>query len=98
MKTLLTIEYQNGTIEAVVAQAPEWAKWEKETGFNIQQVEQKLGIWDLMFLGYHATKRNAAGKPVLPFNTWMDTVIDIRAEKAGGDPKVTSEEVSAEQS
>jgi hypothetical protein len=29
-----------------------------------------LGIADLMFLAYHAMKRNAAGKPVKPFEAF----------------------------
>jgi hypothetical protein len=37
-------------------------KWEQKTGNTIQQVSEKLGIADLMFLAYHAMKREAAGK------------------------------------
>jgi hypothetical protein len=30
-----------------------------------------------MFLAYHAMKREAAGKPVKPFEVWCETVADI---------------------
>jgi hypothetical protein len=36
-----------------------------------------LGIADLMFLAYHAMKREAAGKTVKPFEVWCETVTDI---------------------
>ncbi len=43
-----------------------WAKWEKQTGNIIGQASEKLGIWDLMFLAYHAHKREVAGsKPII---------------------------------
>jgi len=48
------------------------------------------GFSDLLFLAYHAMKRESAGKPVKPFEVWMETVTDV----ATGDdsPKVTSAE------
>jgi hypothetical protein len=73
-----------------VAQPPEWVKWETKTGFTIQQVQDKLGIADLLFLAYHAMKRNEAGKPVKPFEVWVETVSDVSAGQ--DDPKVTSAE------
>jgi hypothetical protein len=52
-------------------------KWERQSGNTIQQVSEKLGIADLMFLAYHAMKREAAGKTVKPFEVWCETVTDI---------------------
>jgi hypothetical protein len=90
MKLAITIEYNGGLSETYVAQPPEWAKWETKTGFTIQQVQEKLGIADLLFLAYHAMKRNEAGKPVKPFEVWIETVSDVTT---GDDsPKVTSAE------
>jgi hypothetical protein len=90
MKLPITIEYGEGQSETYVAQPPEWAKWETKTGFTIQQVQEKLGIADLMFLAYHAMKRQAAGKPVKPFEVWMETVTDVTT--GDGDPKAISAE------
>jgi hypothetical protein len=90
MKLALTIEYNGGSIETYVAQPPEWAKWESKTGFTIQQAQDKIGISDLMFLAYHAMKRNEAGKPVKPFEVWMETVVDVTT--GDNDPKATSAE------
>jgi hypothetical protein len=78
MKTHITIEYTSGEAVTYVAAPPEWAKWEQKTGFTVQQVDEKLGIADLLFLAYHAMKREAAGKPVKPYDAWIETVSDIQ--------------------
>lgn len=90
MKLAITIEYQGGSSETYVANPPEWAKWEQKTGFTIQQVAEKVGISDLMFLAYHAMKREAGGKPVKPFEAWMETVVDVKT--GDNDPKATGAE------
>lgn len=90
MKLAITIEYNGGVTETYVAQPPEWAKWESKTGFTIQQAQEKVGISDLMYLAYHAMKRNEAGKPVKPFEVWMETVVDVTT--GDNDPKATSAE------
>jgi hypothetical protein len=89
MKLLLTITYNSGDEITYVAQAPEWAKWEKETGFTITQAKEKLGVWDLMFLAWNANKRENAGKPIKPFDSWMDTVADVVSKVGDADPKAT---------
>ena len=94
MKLPITIEYNSGDSAVYIAQPPEWAKWERETGKTIGQASGSMGIWDLMFLAYHAHKREAAGKPVKPFQIWMETVADIKAGE--DDPKSTNAEVSAD--
>jgi hypothetical protein len=74
MKLQLNIEYTNGESASYLAQVPEWAKWEKMSGFIISQAQEKIGISDLLFLSYHAMKREAAGKPVKPYEAWCETV------------------------
>ena len=91
MKLPITIEYNSGETETYMAQPPEWAKWEQKTGFTIQQVQEKLGISDLLFLAYHAMKRELAGKPVKPLDVWMETVTDVTT--GDGNPKAISAEV-----
>ena len=54
MKLPITIEYNSGEQATYIAQPPEWAKWEKQTGHVIGQASEKLGIWDLMFLAYQS--------------------------------------------
>jgi hypothetical protein len=90
MKLPITIEYMSGTTESYTAQPPEWVKWEGKTGFTIQQAQDKIGISDLLFLAYHAMKRESAGKAVKPFEVWCETVSDVRT--GDDDPKVTSAE------
>jgi hypothetical protein len=90
MKLPITITYNSGNQETYTAQPPEWAKWEKETGNKITQAESAIGIWDLMFLAYHAHKREAAGKPVKPFDVWQLTIEDIQAGES--DPKAIQSE------
>ena len=77
MKLPITIEYANGEAATYTAQPPEWLKWETKTGFTIGQAQDKMGISDLMFLAYHAHKREAAGKPVKAFEIWCETVTNV---------------------
>ena len=77
MKLQLNIEYTNGESASYTAQPPEWARWEQKTGFIISQAQEKIGISDLLFLSYHAMKREAAGKPVKPFEAWCETVAEV---------------------
>jgi len=77
MKMPITIEYNSGDQATYIAQPPEWAKWEIKTNKTISQAKDGIGISDLMFLAYHAMKRNAGGKPVKPYEIWCETVSDI---------------------
>ena len=90
MKLPITIEYSSGEQATYIAQPPEWAKWEKQTGNTIGQAQDKMGISDLMFLAYHAHRREAAGKPVKPYDIWMETVTDVIVGDAN--PKATQQE------
>jgi hypothetical protein len=86
MKVAITIEYSSGESATFIAAPPEWAKWEQKTGNTIQQAQDKIGVSDLLFLAYNAMKREAAGKPVKPYEAWIETVADISTESQ--DPKV----------
>ena len=90
MKLPITIEYSSGEQATYIAQPPEWAKWEKQTGNTISQAQDKIGISDLMFLAYHAHKREAGGKPVKPYEAWMETITDVIVGDAN--PKATQQE------
>ena len=91
MKLQVTIEFVTGENETYLVLPPEFMKWEQKTGNTIQQIAEKLGIADLMFLAYHSMKREAAGKTVKPFEVWCETVIDISIGETKH-PKVTSRE------
>lgn len=91
MKLPITIEYTSGESGTYTAQPPEWAKWEAKTGFTISQAQEKIGISDLLFLAWHAYKREAGGKPVKGFDVWCETVADVKV--GDNDPKVTESEV-----
>jgi hypothetical protein len=90
MKLPITIEYNSGEAVTYVAAPPEWVKWEKSTGHIISQAQEKIGLSDLMFLAYHAMKREAAGKPVKTFEIWCETVSNVLVGDT--DPKVTESE------
>ncbi|CAB4145557.1 hypothetical protein UFOVP489_19, partial [uncultured Caudovirales phage] len=81
----------SGESATYLALPPEWMKWENKTGNTIQQVQEKLGISDLLFLAYHAMKRESAGKPVKPFEVWAETVSDITVGETDS-PKVIPSE------
>ena len=91
MKLPITIEYNSGESATYIAAPPEWVKWEKSTGFIVSQAQEKIGISDLVFLAYHAMKREAGGKPVKNLDQWTETVVNI--EVGDSDPKATSAEV-----
>lgn len=91
MKLAITMEFTNGESATYTALPPEWMKWEQKTGNTIQQVSERLGIADLMFLAYHAMKRESAGKPVKPFEVWCESVTDINMGETEN-PKATSRE------
>ena len=94
MKSQITIKYNSGEETIYIAQAPEYAKWERETGKSVREWSETAGMWDILFLAYSALKRESAGKPVKSFEIWMDTVADFDVES--GSPKVISKEASAE--
>ena len=97
MKLPITIEYTNGKQSTYVAQPPEWVKWELKTGNTISQAQEKIGLHDLLFLAYHAMKRETAGAtPIKPFEVWCETVLDVIVGEAN--PKAIQSEASAEQS
>jgi len=91
MKLPITVEFNSGESATYVAAPPEWVKWEKNTGHTISQAQEKIGISDLVFLAYHAMKREAAGKPVKPIEAWTETISDVVVGEA--DPKVSQSEV-----
>lgn len=92
MKLSIKVETVNGETNHYTAQPPEFMKWEQKTGYTIQQAQEKIGIADLMFLAFNAMKREAAGKPVKPFETWCETVVDITVGDDDLNPKATSPE------
>ena len=81
MKLHIEVEYFSGEAVTFVAASPEWSKWESKTGKTIQQAES-IGINDLLFLGYHAMKREAAGTPIKPYEVWIETVAEVSASNA----------------
>jgi hypothetical protein len=77
MKLPITIEFNSGESATFVAAPPEWIKWEKSTGNIVSQAQDKIGLSDLVFLAYHAMKREAAGKPVKPIEIWTETIAEV---------------------
>jgi hypothetical protein len=94
MKLPITIEYNDGTQATYTAAPPEWVRWEKMSGNTISQAQEKIGISDLVFLAYHAMKREAAGKPVKPIEVWTETIAEVVVGEAS--PKVIQSEALAE--
>ena len=81
MKLNIEVEYFSGEAVTFVAASPEWSKWESKTGKTIQQAES-IGINDLLFLGYQAMKREAAGTPIKPYEVWIETVAEVSASNS----------------
>ena len=91
MKLPITIQYSTGEEAIFVVSPPEWMKWERSSGHTISQAQDKIGVADLLFLAYHTMKREAAGKPVKPFEAWAEGVADITVGDSS--PKATTSEV-----
>jgi hypothetical protein len=85
MKLNIEVQYFSGEVATYVAASPEWSKWESKTSKTIQQAET-IGVNDLLFLGYQAMKREAAGTPIKPYEVWIETVAEVSASSAS--PKV----------
>jgi len=47
-----------------------------------------------LFLAFHTIKRESGGRPVKPFEAWMESVADITVGES--DPKAMSQEASAD--
>jgi len=95
MKLQIHIEFNSGEVNTYTAQPPEWAKWEKAVSKTISQAQDSIGIWDLMFLAYHAMKREAGGKPVKSFEVWMENVANVTVGDTDS-PKAMSQDPSTE--
>lgn len=95
MKLPILIELNSGEKTTYVAHPPEWAKWEKAVSKTISQAKESIGVWDLMFLAYHAMKREAGGKPVKSFEVWMENVADVTVGDSDS-PKAMSQDPSVE--
>jgi hypothetical protein len=94
MKLPITIEFNGGDSATYIAAPPEWVKWEKSTGHTISQAQDRIGISDLVFLAYHAMKREAGGKPVKTLDVWTETIAEVTVGEAN--PKVTPSEALTE--
>jgi hypothetical protein len=81
MKLNIEVEYFSGEVATYVAASPEWSKWESKTSKTIQQADS-IGVNDLLFLGYNAMKREAAGTPIKPYEVWIETVAEVKASSA----------------
>lgn len=91
MKKEITITYASGDQATYIAYPPDFTRWEMA---NKKSIAQFSGMYDLLFVAHSAMKREAAGKPVKPFEIWIDSIVDI--EVAGDSPKAIAEEVSAD--
>ena len=91
MKLKLNITFDSGSEQQVIAKLPEFAKWEKETGHKTSKAADVIGLWDMLFLAYHAAKRESAGKPMKNFDAWSDSVELIRVV-SDESPKVLNPE------
>jgi len=87
MKKEITISYQDGEQATYIAYPPDFTKWELHTKKSISEF---TGMHDILWVAHSAMKREAAGKPVKPFDVWIESVVDI--EVGTDSPKAMSEE------
>jgi len=87
MKKEITITYQDGEQATYIAYPPDFTKWELHTKKSISEF---TGMHDILWVAHSAMKREAAGKPVKPFDAWIESIVDI--EVGDTSPKAMSEE------
>jgi hypothetical protein len=85
MKLNIKITTNSGDVATYVAAPPEWRKWELETGQKISK-DPSLGISDLMYLAYHAMKRENPNKGQISLDNWCNLVADIEIEETAVNP------------
>ena len=91
MQQAITIKYQDGSETTYTVRPPDYARWEMTTKKVISQFG---GMWDILYVAHLAYKRDAGSKTTKPFEVWMESVSDVQV--GDDDPKVMSEEVSAD--
>jgi len=69
MKLPITIEYNSGEQATYIAQPPEWAKWEKQTGNTIGQASESWVFGILCFLLIMHISVNL--QEISPSNQWI---------------------------
>jgi hypothetical protein len=87
MKKSIIVKFNDGTESTYIAYPPDYTKWELHTKKSISNFE---GMHDILWVAHSAMKREAAGKPVKPFEAWIESIVDVDVEK--DIPKVMSEE------
>ncbi len=88
MKKSIVIKFNDGTESIYTAYPPDYTKWELHTKKSISDFE---GMHDILWVAHSAMKREAAGKPVKPFEAWIESIIDVDVDN--DIPKAMSEAV-----
>lgn len=95
----MTIQYTSGEPVTYVAGLPEWAKWERKFNKSMFDMPSDIKKWqqsDFLALAYFAYTRAAAGKPVLNYETWENTVDGIDISETDTPKAVPAVESSGE--
>lgn len=87
MKKAITIKFNNDTEETYTAYPPDFTRWELHTKKSIADF---AGMHDILWVAHSAMKREAAGKPVKPFDAWIESITDIEVDSEN--PKAMSVE------
>ena len=87
MKKSIKIKYQDGTESSHIAYPPDFTRWELHTKKSLSDF---AGMHDILWVAHSAMKREAAGKPVKPFDVWIESIIEIDVDN--DTPKAMSEE------
>lgn len=96
LKLNIAVTYSNGTTVDYPVALPEWTKWERKTGKSMYAMGEisDYQMADFLDLAYFAYKRQSAGAPTKPQETWELSVegLEIKSD----DPKSSSGEALAD--
>lgn len=75
MKLTIDVEYADGHHEQLTAWPADFVAWERHTGRRMSDLGDAVGMEDLAYLAWSATRRNGGERP--PFDVWLGRIADL---------------------
>jgi hypothetical protein len=74
MRQRIAVTTDDGTTLEVVALPPDFVAWERHSKRRISELGDSIGMEDLLYLAWSASRREVEQRP--PFDVWMQKVTD----------------------
>lgn len=93
MQLNIAVTDQEGTTEVLTAYPADFVAWERHTGRKLSHLADGIGMEDLAFLAWSATRRKGGERP--PFDVWIDRLADLEEADEQDDHTPTPPAASA---